>query len=139
MKVLVNVKQLGKKRDFIEKELYDLPENPKTVRDLIESFVKTEVGQFNEKIKNPEKRSVLYFEKQKSQAEVGKIGFGNTYNENLQNEEKAIINALQSYEDGLFRIFIGMDEAGSLDSFIELQENDEITFIRLTMLAGRMW
>lgn len=45
----------------------------------------------------------------------------------------------QGVEDGLFRVFRGMDELTELDREEQFNEGDEITFIRLTMLAGRMW
>ena len=61
------------------------------------------------------------------------------YNEQKQDLEKAIENALQSYEDGIYRVFVNDEEMGEIESEIELKEKDELTFVRLTMLAGRMW
>ena len=52
---------------------------------------------------------------------------------------KAKENALQSFEDGLYRIFIGDNEIEGLNTAITLNEGDTLTFIKLTMLAGRMW
>ena len=43
------------------------------------------------------------------------------------------------FQDGLFRVFLGDTELTELDEQLELQEGDTVTFIRLTMLAGRMW
>ena len=43
------------------------------------------------------------------------------------------------FQDGLFRVFLGDTELTELDEKLELQEGDTVTFIRLTMLAGRMW
>ena len=37
------------------------------------------------------------------------------------------------------RQIINDEEAGEADERINLSENDTLTFIRLTMLAGRMW
>ncbi|MBF1704203.1 MAG: hypothetical protein HXO79_04185, partial [Selenomonas sp.] len=49
-------------------------------------------------------------------------------------------NARQSFEDGIYRIFVNGEELGeTCDTPVTLKENDEITFVRLTMLAGRMW
>ena len=53
--------------------------------------------------------------------------------------EKAVRNALQSFEDGIFRIFADGKELESLQEPVSLQEGSELTFVRLTMLAGRMW
>ena len=44
-----------------------------------------------------------------------------------------------AFNDGLFRIFLNDNELSSLEEKINLQENDELTFIRLTMLSGRIW
>ena len=53
--------------------------------------------------------------------------------------EKAIENALQIYEDGIYWVFVNGEELGKINDKLDLQENDELTFVRLTMLAGRMW
>ena len=39
----------------------------------------------------------------------------------------------------LIRIFLNDNELSSLEEKINLQENDKLTFIRLTMLSGRIW
>ena len=44
-----------------------------------------------------------------------------------------------AFNDGLFRIFLNNNELSSLEEKINLQENDKLTFIRLTMLSGRIW
>ena len=58
---------------------------------------------------------------------------------NVQGLIEAITNALQSYEDGIFRIFMDDTEAGDLSSPIQLKEESTLTFIRLAMLSGRLW
>ena len=55
------------------------------------------------------------------------------------NEEKAIETALLAVEDGLVRIFKENKEIKSLDEPITIQEEDVFTFVRLTMLSGRLW
>lgn len=72
-------------------------------------------------------------------SEIGKIAFGINYGGKTADEKAALENALQSYEDGLYRIFIGENELGELSDSISLSENDSVTFIRLTMLTGRLW
>ena len=73
-----------------------------------------------------------------NQAQTGKISFNDRKNENNQNEQTAIQNALTCYQDGIFKLFIN-DEEIEENTEITLKENDEITFIRLTMLSGRLW
>ena len=75
----------------------------------------------------------------KDNADVGKIGFNDRENKNKQDVTKAIDNAIQSYEDGIYRIFLNDEEVGALNDSINLSEDDIITFVRLTMLAGAMF
>lgn len=76
-----------------------------------------------------------------SMAEIGKIAFGYIYNENDSDEDKAVATALLAYEDGMVRFFInGEDiEFKKEGTPISLSEGDEVTFVRLAMLAGRIW
>ena len=140
MQVQVNVKRIGKRRNAIETRPYEIGE----VRDvgaLIAAFVTAEVTRFNERAAAGE--TVLRYltsEEVADAATVGKIGFGADYNGKVQDTAAAIENARQSYEDGIYRIFVnGAELEGPLDTPVTLHENDEITFVRLTMLAGRMW
>ena len=77
----------------------------------------------------------------KSMAEIGKIAFGYIYNDKEPDTEMAIDTALLAYEDGMVRLFINGVEAEYKEEGtpISLSEGDEITFVRLAMLAGRMW
>ncbi len=45
----------------------------------------------------------------------------------------------QCFEDGIFRIYLGTEELKKPEDLISLEEDSELTFIRLTMLSGRMW
>ena len=140
MQVQVNVKRIGKRRNAIETCPYEIGE-VRDVGELIAAFVTAEVTRFNERAAAGE--TVLRYltsEEVADAATVGKIGFGADYNGQVQDTAAAIENARQSFEDGIYRIFINGDEVGgALDTPVTLRENDEITFVRLTMLAGRMW
>ena len=140
MQVQVNVKRIGKRRNAIETRHYEIGE----VRDvgaLIAAFVTAEVTRFNARAEVGETAlRYLTSEEIADAATVGKIGFGADYNGQVQDLAAAIENARQSFEDGIYRIFINGDEVGGArDRPVALRENDEITFVRLTMLAGRMW
>lgn len=50
----------------------------------------------------------LTSEEMEDKAAAGKVGFEANYNGRPAAETEAIINALQSYEDGIFRIFLTM-------------------------------
>lgn len=135
MKVFVNVKQIGKKKQALTKKEYEINEDIRTVKDLITAFVKICVKDFNEK----EALSFLTKEEIEDRAEIGKIDFEDRENKTVQDEKKAIKNALTCYEDGIYRIFIDNRELGGLNEEVSPTEGMELTFIRLTMLAGRMW
>lgn len=51
----------------------------------------------------------------------------------------ADMDALQSYDDGLFRIFINGIDAGEAANPVRLSDSDLVTVVRLTLLSGRMW
>ena len=72
-------------------------------------------------------------------AEIGKIAFDLVYGSKDVTLDKAYETALLAYKDGLVRLFVGDTEAGELEAPLSLKDDDEVTFIRLTFLAGRIW
>lgn len=139
MEILVNVKRIGKRKNSITKIPYKLEETPETVKELITEVVKVCVIEYNQKLENKEILTILSHQEIEEKAEVGKIGFGILYGENQAALEEALENAVQSFEDGLFRIFIGEEEVKTLNQNIQLEEQSELTFVRMTMLSGRIW
>ena len=139
MKIFVNVKQIGKRKNKIDKKKYEISEKITTVKELLTEFVTINVNEFNNGFTENDIVPYLTDEKINDLSDAGKISFGVDYNGQKQDLEKAVENALQSYEDGIYRIFVNDNEVGKIDCEINLKENDELTFVRLTMLAGRMW
>ena len=139
MKVYVNVKQIGKKKNKIDRKEYEISGEIKTVKELLTEFVTINVKKFNEGLIEDDVVPYLTDEKISDLSDAGKISFGVDYNGQKQDLEKAIENALQSYEDGIYRVFVNDEELGEINGKATLKENDELTFVRLTMLAGRMW
>ena len=139
MKIFVNVKQIGKRKNKIDKKKYEISEKITTVKELLTEFVTINVNEFNNGFTENDIVPYLTDKKISDLSDAGKISFGVDYNEQKQDLEKAIENALQSYEDGIYRVFVNDEEMGEIDCEINLKENDELTFVRLTMLAGRMW
>ncbi len=140
MQVQVNVKRIGKRRNAIETRPYEIGE-VRDVGELITAFVTAEVARFNERATAGETAlRYLTSEEIADAATVGKVGFGADYSGKVQDLAAAIANAHQCFTDGIYRIFVnGAELEGPLDTPVMLNENDEITFVRLTMLAGRMW
>ena len=140
MNVKVNLKQIGQRRQKVAPVDFTYPSPPKTVRELINSTVEQCVNAYNERVRAGENgEKPLTSQQIADMSEVGKIAFGINYGEKEQDMGKAKENALQSFEDGFYRIFISDNEIEGLDTAITLNEGDTLTFIKLTMLAGRMW
>jgi hypothetical protein len=144
LKLNINIKQMGKKGRRIRPVPFEYDRCPATAGELIEDTVRIMVKAFIERQKLSVESHVpeaLSDETMKSMAEIGKIAFGYIYNDKEPNEDKAVATALLAYEDGMVRIFInGEDvEYKKEGTPISLSEGDEVTFVRLAMLAGRMW
>ena len=149
MRVFVNQKSIGKRRK-IEPVPLDYPSAPGNVRALIEETVKIMVDAFIKRLEN--KPTPLSDEEMENLAGIGKISFGILNNDTRPDLQKAIDTALLAYQDGLVCIFINDERievptenlAGPTPEDmekreLELHEGDRLTFVRLTMLAGRMW
>ncbi len=139
MKVLVNMKKLGKRKNSITQVPYELEKQPDTVKELIVQMLRVCVRDYNARMESKELLENLSLADMEAQAEAGKISFGVNYGENQADLEQAVANALQCFEDGIYRIFLGTEQLQKLEDKITLSENSELTFVRLTMLAGRMW
>lgn len=72
-------------------------------------------------------------------ATTGKVGFGVNYGNKKPDIDKAIQNALECFQDGLVVVFIEGNQFTNEDEPLSLKDGDEITFVRMTMLSGRMW
>ncbi|SDX04008.1 hypothetical protein SAMN05518855_100817 [Paenibacillus sp. CF384] len=117
-----------------------LPRPPATLEELITQIVMLEVERYNSGDAGQSKVLTALTEEQiADQLDAGKVGFGARYNANQQDPVQAIENALLSYKDGLYKVYINDREIERLEEQMQLQENDRVMFIRLTMLAGRMW
>lgn len=123
----------------VKKQPFPLASTPHTLRELVTEAVKTCLSAYKERTEQAKNPTPLTDEQISEMREFGKFAFGVHYNENDVNEEKAIETALLAVEDGLVRIFKENQEIKSLDEPITIQEEDVFTFVRLTMLSGRLW
>ncbi len=139
MQIYFRVKAVGKRKPMLELTPFDVSDNINCLKEAISEIVSKNVLEYNEKI--PEKAIINFLtnEEIESQADIGKVGFGSIYNENKQSVEKAIEVALQAFEDGIYKVLINEDVIEKLDSPINLKSGDIFTFIRLTLLTGRMF
>ncbi len=139
MKINVNLKSMGKRRGTVKPVVYELPGHPDTVRELIYAVTRAGVEEYNQRMESPELLRYLTSGEIDDKARAGKISFGVNYGEKKADIAKAQENAIQCFEDGIYRIFLDEEPLEALDERIQVTEESVFTFVRLTMLAGRMW
>ena len=137
MRIIINVKGLSRKK-VIHQEEVELTDNISTTKDLITELVKINVEKFNKKIDDKDILSIMTNEYIAEAARSGKIG-DEVHGDKKANLEKALDTAYLAFEDGLYCILVNDEQSEKLDDSLNLKDGDILTFIRLTMLAGRMW
>lgn len=139
MIISVNLRQLGRKRG-VSAVPFELPGRVDTVRGLLTAMVTVCVAAYNERVRRGESGvRPMTADSLADMESIGKLAFGVNHSGKLVDEAPAISNALQSFEDGLYRVFHGQRELTSLDEGLSLAEGDEVTLIRLTMLTGSIF
>lgn len=134
--VHVRMKKLGKNRpDSIAPVPFVLENRPETVRELLEALVILGVRDYNDRKDNGRLLPFLTKEEIDAQAGRGKIAFGLRGGRDAW-ETEAAANAIQCFEDGIYRVFADETELTALDETVPWTENTIFTFIRLTMLSG---
>lgn len=139
MQLFINLKQIGKRRNVIDRQEVTLVTAPATVAELITAIVCRQVEEYNDRLEQSELLNCLSDEQVRQKATVGKVEFGELYNRVPAQAEEAVRTALQAFEDGIFRLFINEIGVDGLQTPLSLQEGDTLTFIRLTLLTGRLW
>ena len=141
MYIQVSLKSIGKKQQSVQSIPYEIQCRPSTVRELILAVTEAEVLTYNRHIDTPQLLAHLTRTKEEieDQAQAGKVSFGANYNGKKADLRQAQENAVQCFEDGIYRIFQDSQPLEKLDDVISVTEQSVFTFVRLTMLAGRMW
>lgn len=139
MVVKVNVKQIGKRKSVVDSVPVTYETVPETVQALITETVKICLAAYKKRMEDKDTTKVLDKDTIEELAGVGKIAFGISYGEKVPDEQEAVDTAITAFQDGLYRIFLDGGELSDLQQSIVLNEDTELTFIRLTMLAGRIW
>jgi len=144
MNISISVKQLGKKHPLLQEKSIALDiENPViTTQKLIESIVDHQVQLFRSSSFEFEDEDKIHLPKENYLpilTDTGKVGFGALYNHNQVDLAKAQENAIVAFEDGLYAVFYGDDQLETLTEQVDLSQNKNLTFIRLTFLAGSYW
>ena len=139
MRIYINMKTAGSRKPALVKTPYEIPDSVSSVKELLESLVKIEVERYNQK--NADDTFIKYLTEARieEQAATGKVGFGRVHSKKKADIPQSVENALQCYQDGLVRVFRNEQELEQLEETVHFEPGDEITLIRLTFLAGRMW
>lgn len=137
--IYVALKHMGNVTRKVKEYPFFLSKTPRTFRELIEESVKSCISAYKARTNNAKTPAPLTDEQFDGMREIGKFAFGVHYNENEVDEAKAIETAIDAVKDGLVSVFKGNDEITDLDAEIEIAEGYVFTFVRLTMLSGRMW
>ncbi len=134
--IQVRMKKLGKQRaNSLAPVPFVLESRPQTTRDLITALTALGVKDYNARKDEGQLLPYLTREEIAGQAERGKIAFGLRNGEDAD-ESAAIQNAIQCFEDGIYRIFAGETELTALNDEIPQANDTVFTFIRMTMLSG---
>ena len=141
MKIKINIKSISKTRG-IEPQIYEIKSDIKTLENLITNLVDIEIDKYeNSEFKILSQKDI------NEMLDTGKISFGFKYREifnveqGRQNKKVDRENAKQiakeTFNDGLYVVFINKTKIENLSNNINIAEDDELSLIRLTMLSGR--
>ncbi|MDE7310627.1 MAG: hypothetical protein K2N87_03245 [Eubacterium sp.] len=141
MEIKVALKSIGKKKQTVQAVPCQIQGRPSTVKELILAVTEAEVLAYNSRAEEPKLLRHMILEKEdiEDQAQAGRISFGTNYGGKQADLQEAQEHAVQSFLDGIYRIFLDDMPLEALDDKICITEHSVFTFVRLTMLAGRMW
>ena len=139
MQIRINVKGASRRKAAIVHQVRDYPDGPMTVEEFLTETVRQNVREYNEKKDAGEILRLFSAETLDDKAESGKVVYGAPMDDRKADEGKAIANALQCFDDGMVALFADGVRYNGRSERIDLRDRSEVTFIRLTFLAGRMW
>ena len=139
MEMKVNVKSVSGKRNRITTVSVHYSREILSVRELIEETVIYCVNEYNSRMENTELMSALLPAEIADKAAQGKISFGTIYGEKHPDLKKAQADALEAFSDGVVAVFADDRRLENKEEILDLTQITSLTFIKLVMLAGRMW
>lgn len=139
MELKISCKSVAKRRCSIESISYNYQNPIHTVKELLTETVKINISEYNKRQESSELLKVLSKSEIEDKSTTGKIGFERIYGERKPDITEAVKTALECFEDGLVVVFVDGVQILELEEMLSLHEGSEITFVRMTMLSGRMW
>ncbi len=139
--LVVKGRSIGTRKQLFEDFSVPLPPSVEggstKFRDLIAAVVKHEVELFHKRQTDRQFIRVLTQTEIDENEQTGKIESGGSeLSVQKVDVDQAVSVAIEAFEDGLFLTFIDGTEQKDLDADVLLTPKSEMTFIRLTMLAG---
>lgn len=139
MRIYFRVKAAGRRKPVLELVEASLPAHVSSLREVIQEIVTEQVRRYNDR--NPDQAIYPYLSsgQLEEQVRLGKVSFGAAYDDRQADEAKAIADAWQAFEDGIYKVLIDDRAVERLDQPLELREGTVFTFIRLALLSGTMY
>ena len=126
MQIRINVKGASRKKASIIQQVREYPDTCMTVEEFLAETVRQNLEkQLEDRIQ--------------AGAQAGKVTYGDPMDDRKADAEKAVLNALQCFDDGIVALFADGVRYTRREEQIPLKDQSEVTFVRLTFLAGRMW
>jgi hypothetical protein len=135
----VSGKALGQRKPLFADYSVPLPpaaQNGVTLRDLIAHVVRAEVVAFRDRQAERKLLKALSADQIAAGAAKGKVQMGGSDVHQDVDEDQAVGNAIQAFEDGLYLVVLDGEEQRDLDRPLALTEESRVAFVRLAMLAG---
>lgn len=139
MELKINCKSTAKRRNTVQGISCHYEKPVGTVRELLSETVRIQVAEYQKRRESAELLKILSGEEIEEKKAAGKIGFGCIYGNRPPKPEAAVQTVLDAFTDGLICVFVDGEQKEHLEDTLALKEGSEITFVRLVMLAGRMW
>jgi hypothetical protein len=132
----ISGKVIGKSQNLFTTWHMDVPNQQLTLGELLTQVVQAEIAAFCDRQSQKRLTKVLGLIEIEAGAALGKIDSGGSDLQQVVNEQQVIDNALQSFQDGFYLVFIDDQQQEDLADLVDLQANSELLFLRLTPLVG---
>lgn len=132
----ISGKVLGKSQNLFTTWHMSLPSQTLTLQELLTQIVQSEIQSFHDRQSQQRLTKVLGLVEIETGVAQGKITSGGSDLDQTVNEQQAIDNALQSFQDGFYLVFIDDQQQEDLADLVDLKANSELLFLRLTPLVG---
>ena len=139
MQIRLNVKGASRRKAAVVQQVREYPDRQMSVEEFLSETVRQNVKEYNDRKDAGEILRLFSVERLEEMAESGKVSYGSVIDDRRAEEAEAVRTALQCFEDGMVALFADGARYSELVQVIPLREGSEVTFVRLTFLAGRMW